>query len=60
MNKRGLSDIVVTVLIILLVLAAVVIIWSFVRPAIIRSSGQLEPGTLTSIAKDVSISPYSV
>ncbi len=48
MNKRGLSDVVTTVLIILLVLAAVAIIWAFLRPAIRRSVGQLEPGLLTS------------
>ena len=33
-NKKGISDVVTTVLIILLALAAVVIIWAFVRPTI--------------------------
>ena len=37
-NKKGLSDVVATVLIILLALAAVVIVWSFVSPSL-RSSG---------------------
>jgi len=37
MQKKGLSDIITTVLIILLVLAAIVIIWSFVKPLISRN-----------------------
>jgi len=41
MNKRGLSQVVTTVIIILLVLAAIAIIWSFVRPVIESSSQQI-------------------
>ena len=37
MRTRGLSDVVATVLIVLLALAAVAIIWSFIRPALERS-----------------------
>ncbi len=37
MQKRGLSDIVTTVLIILLVLAAIVIVWRFIRPVLINA-----------------------
>jgi len=33
-NKRGISEVVTTILVLLLVLAAIVIIWTFVRPAI--------------------------
>lgn len=40
-NKRGLSDIVTNVLIILLVLVAVTIIWFFLRPTIEGGAGQL-------------------
>ena len=39
MNKRGLSQVVTTVLIILLVLVAILIIWGFVRPTI-ESTGE--------------------
>ena len=42
-NKKGLSDVITAVLIILLVLAAIVIIWSFVKPAIETSGGSIEP-----------------
>ena len=41
-NKRGLSDVVTNVLIILLVIIAVGIIWFFVRPTIDRGTGQLQ------------------
>ncbi len=34
LNKKGLSDVIATVLIILLALAAIVIVWSFIQPAI--------------------------
>jgi hypothetical protein len=40
-NKRGLSNVVSTVLIILLAIAAVVIIWQFVRPTIENAGSQL-------------------
>ena len=39
MNKKGLSDIIATVLIVLLALAAIAIVWAFVRPTI-EGSGQ--------------------
>lgn len=41
-SRKGLSDIVTNVLIILLVLVAVGIIWAFVRPTINQGAGQLE------------------
>jgi len=44
-NKKGLSDVVTTVLIILLALAAVIIIWSFVRPAIQTAGKGVTTGT---------------
>jgi len=42
-NKKGLSDIITNVLIILLVLVAITIIWFFIKPTIERGAGQL-PG----------------
>src|SRR3989344_4011525 len=39
MNKRGLSGIIATVLIILLALAAVVIIWAFISPILEKGGG---------------------
>ena len=41
MDKKGLSDIVTNVLIILLVLAAVTIVWFFVKPLIERSASSV-------------------
>ena len=41
-SRRGLSDIVTNVLIILLVLVAIGIIWAFIRPAITQGAGQLQ------------------
>ncbi len=41
-SRKGLSDIVTNVLIILLVLVAIGIIWAFVRPAITQGAGQLQ------------------
>ena len=40
MNKRGLSDIVATVLIVLLALAAVAIVWGFLRPTFDSAASQ--------------------
>ncbi len=40
--KRGLSDIVTAILIILLVLVAIGIIWAFLRPVISEGAGQVE------------------
>src|SRR3989344_5808629 len=48
MEKRGLSGIVYSILVILLILAAIVIIWAFVRPALIEGSGNVEPAILTA------------
>lgn len=44
-NKKGLSDIVTNVLIILLVLVAVGIIWAFLRPTIQQGAGGLAGAT---------------
>ncbi len=41
-NKKGLSDVIATVLIILLALAAVVIVWSFVSPSLKNSGTQID------------------
>jgi hypothetical protein len=38
MNKRGISDIIATVLIVLLALAAIAIVWGFIQP-VIKGSG---------------------
>lgn len=42
LSRKGLSDIVTNVLIILLVLVAIGIIWAFVRPTINQGAGQLQ------------------
>lgn len=41
-NKRGLSNIVATVLIILLAIAAVAIVWSFIAPTIRNTAGEVD------------------
>jgi len=41
-NRKGLSDVITTVLIILLVLAAVVLIWSFIRRPLESGGKQIE------------------
>lgn len=46
-KKRGLSDVVTTVLIILLVLAAVAIIWSYLQGALVSSGSQITGQCLT-------------
>jgi hypothetical protein len=48
MNKRGLSDIVVSVLLILLVLSAIVIIWTFVRPVVLGASKDVRTDDFTT------------
>lgn len=53
-NEKGLSDVITTVLIVLLALAAVVIIWGFVRPALERGG---EGITKQSVCFDVDIQP---
>lgn len=40
LNKKGLSNIIATVLIILLALAAIVIVWQFIKPVITTTSEQ--------------------
>ena len=42
MKKRGLSDVVATVLIVLLALAAVTIVWSFIGPSLQGAGEQIE------------------
>lgn len=42
MNKKGLSDIITTILIILLALAAIVLIWGFIRRPIEQGGQQIE------------------
>jgi len=65
-TKRGLSDVVTTVLIILLVLAAVAIIWGYLRGSLVQSGQQISGSTaclnldLKAIACNLSGSaPYS-
>ncbi len=62
--KRGLSDVVTTVLIILLVLAAVAIIWGYLRGALQQSGQQITSACLTLDLKPISCNvsasgPYS-
>ena len=44
-NKKGLSDVVTTVLIILLVVAAIAVLWSFVGPTINKAGNQVNQQT---------------
>jgi len=44
-SKKGLSDVIATVLIILLAIAAVVIVWSFVSPSLRNSGTQIDVQT---------------
>lgn len=53
-EKRGLSDVISTVLIILLVLSAVVIVWVFVRQAIQNSGERINADCLTTEVEPVS------
>jgi hypothetical protein len=54
MKRRGLSDVVTTVLIILLVLAAVAIIWGYLRGALEESGSQITGACLTLDLKPLS------
>ncbi len=54
MEKRGLSDVVTTVLIILLVLVAIGIIWAAVRPTIENSGSRISGDCLTIQLESVS------
>ena len=42
MNKRGISGVIVTVLIVLISLGAVVIVWNFISPALNRAGTSIE------------------
>ncbi|MBX4196097.1 hypothetical protein KW805_00730 [Candidatus Pacearchaeota archaeon] len=55
--KRGLSDVVTTVLMILLVLAAIVIVWKFVRPTLVNAGQNIETSSLST---SLSVVPESV
>jgi len=57
MNKKGLSEVITTVLLILLVLGAIVLIWTIIRPMIQKSSEQISADALIS---SLSIPPSSV
>ena len=46
MNKRGISAVVATILIVLLSVAAVVIIWQVLKPAIQKSAGRVGTGCI--------------
>ncbi len=59
MNKRGLSDIITNILIILIVLVAVGILWAFVRP-FLTSSGEPLASTIDTYATQLSIVPQGV
>ena len=57
MNKKGLNEVVTTVLLILIIIAAVGIIWVFVNAAISRTTGSFDTGTITA---SFSVVPASV
>lgn len=56
MNKRGLSQVVTTVLIILVVLAAILIIWAAVRPTVETAGEQISADCITIELEAVSCS----
>src|SRR3989344_7817816 len=56
MNKKGLSDVVTTVLIILLAIAAIVIVWNFVSPTLENAGSQIESQTACLDASVVAVS----
>ncbi len=58
-SKRGLSDIVTNVLIILLVLVAIGIIWAFIRPTIQQGAGSIDKVT-EQYGTTLGIEPSSV
>src|SRR3989344_7320254 len=47
-DKRGLSEVVTTVLLILLIFAASIIIWAFVRTSVYKGSGEIDPDIITT------------
>ena len=55
-NKRGLSDVVTTVLIILLVLAAIVLIWVFIKSQLDKTTKTID---LRASCLQLSIEPVS-
>jgi len=46
-SKRGLSDVVTTVLIVLIALAAVAIVWGFIQPSLRSDASQITSGCIT-------------
>lgn len=60
MNKRGLSGVVTVILIILLVLVAIGIIWSAIRPPIQETGDRLSGDCLTLNVEAVSCKPNGV
>src|SRR3989344_3745134 len=43
-NRKGLSDVVTTVLIILLVVAAVAVLWNFLQPFLLKTGSSIQKG----------------
>lgn len=60
MKKRGISDVVTTVLFILIIVVAVVGIWAFLLPALRQTGTATDTATATFTAPKVSIVPGSV
>lgn len=60
MKKRGLSDVVTTVLFILIIIAAVAAIWGFLLPALRQTGTTTETATAAFTAPKLSIVPGSV
>ena len=58
-NKKGLSDVIATVLIVLLALAAIAIVWSFVSPAL-RNTGASIGASQKCLEADVKPTACSV
>jgi len=56
MNKRGLSQVVTTVILILVILAAIVILWAAIRPTIQKASEQVTADCITIDLEVVSCS----
>lgn len=59
MSKRGLSDIITNILIILIVLVAVGIVWTFVRP-LISSAGPSVSSSIGTYATQLAVVPQGV
>ncbi len=54
MNKRGISDVVVTILIILIGLAAVAIVWGYLQPVLKKDASQI-----TSACIEIALEPLT-